>query len=370
MSSSNAGAPRHAMLAGTTLSRWTDIMLICPHYLKNRREGTFDGVTKYTDELIRSLARFDPPLRLHLSRLGTGRAYYLDALTGFFAHRLEARRKRPRLVHTLDWYIPRVERGTPHVVTVHDLIMLGWTGSTRAWKSRVYLQSLRAADHYIAISGSVARALQAQLDIPAERITVVHHGVNPLFFEQRRVYSEAEKDIDLLFVSNIMHRKNLAPLLATVERLSRLGRPARLVIIGRILEEEAPVLAQLEALRQRGLVELRSGLSEDELADTYARARVFISCSLEEGFGMPALEAMATGLPVALSAIPVYREIAGDHAVFFDPRSEDELFRVVDTLLGDAGRRQRIAAQNRAYSRQFSWDQCAERTLAVYERLL
>ena len=73
-------------------------MLICPHYQKNQREGTFDGVTKYTDELIRSLQGFSPPLRLQLSQLQTGPAYYLDALAGFFAHRLETRRKRPRLV--------------------------------------------------------------------------------------------------------------------------------------------------------------------------------------------------------------------------------------------------------------------------------
>ena len=139
---------------------------------------------------------------------------------------------------------------------------------------------------------------------------------------------------------------------------------------GRILEEEPPVLAKLQALQEQGLVEMRSGLSEDELADTYARARLFISCSLEEGFGMPALEAMATGLPVALSAIPVYREIAGEHAVFFNPRAGDDLFAVVDSLLGNAERRRRIAERNRAYSQQFSWDQCAERTLAVYERLL
>lgn len=345
-------------------------MLICPHYQKNQREGTFDGVTKYTDELIRSLRRFSPPLRLHLSQLQTGPAYYLDALAGFFLHRLEARRERPRLVHTLDWYIPRLDPRIPHVVTVHDLIMLGWKHNVRAWKSRVYERSLRAAHHYIAISTSVARALQSQLDIADDRITVVHHGVNPVFFRQQRVYTDAEKDIDLLFVSNILHRKNIMPLLEAVERLSRLGRPAKLTIVGRILEEEPPVLAKLQALQEQKLVEMRSGLSEDELADTYARARLFISCSLEEGFGMPALEAMATGLPVALSAIPVYREIAGDHAVFFNPRAGDDLFAVVDSLLGNAGRRQRIAERNRAYSQQFSWDRCAERTLAVYERLL
>jgi glycosyltransferase involved in cell wall biosynthesis len=234
----------------------------------------------------------------------------------------------------------------------------------------VFARSLQAADHYIAISGSVAEALQTQLGIAADRITVVHHGVNPIFFSPRRTYTEAEKDIDLLFVSNIAHRKNILPLLKAVERLSRLGRPARLVIIGRILEEEPEVLRKLQDLLERGLVIMRSGLSEDELADTYARAKLFISSSLDEGFGMPALEAMATGTPVVLSAIPVYQEIAGDHAVFFDPLAPEDLFEAIDALLGDPDHRQRLAARNKHHSERFSWDQCAQRTFAVYERLL
>jgi glycosyltransferase involved in cell wall biosynthesis len=346
-----------------------DVLFVAPHYLRNRRGGTYDGVTKYSSELIAAIGRHPARPRTRLSRLGPGYGYYLDALCGFAGRRAEARLCQPQLVHTLDWYIPRISTAVPHVVTVHDLIMLEWRQGGKKWKADLFLRGLRAADHYIAISGRVADALRERLSIADERISVIHHGINPLFAAQPLAI-DADKAIDILFVSNIAHRKNVMPLLCAVERLWADGRMVRLVIVGRVLEEEAPVLAKLRELEHSGALVLCSGLSEQELAQTYAKSRIFVSSSLAEGFGMPVLEAMATGLPLVLSDIPIYREIADGYATFFDPADDEALARQLAALLQDAPRRDAEALRNRRRSEQFSWRRCAEATMAVYERLV
>jgi glycosyltransferase involved in cell wall biosynthesis len=346
-----------------------DVLFVAPHYVRSRKEGTYDGVTKYSSELLAAIGRHPAHPRAQLSRLGPGYAYYLDALCGFAGRRAEAMLRRPQLVHTLDWYIPRISASIPHVVTVHDLIMLEWRQGGKKWKAELFLRGLRAADHYIAISGRVADALRGHLGIADERISVIHHGINPLFPAQP-LPVDADKTIDILFVSNIAHRKNVMPLLRAVERLRAGGRMVRLVIVGRVLEEEAPVLDKLRELERSGALALCSGLSEQALAETYAKSRVFVSSSLAEGFGMPVLEAMATGLPLVLSDIPVYREIADGYATFFDPADDAALAQQLDALLRDAPRRGAEALRNRRRGDQFSWRQCAEATMAVYARLV
>jgi glycosyltransferase involved in cell wall biosynthesis len=99
-------------------------------------------------------------------------------------------------------------------------------------------------------------------------------------------------------------------------------------------------------------------------------AAIFVVPSLVEGFGLPALEAMALGTPLIVSDTPALREVTGDAALAFDPFSDAALASAIATLLDDDGLRAELAARGRRRARAFEWSRCAEQTLAVYDRVL
>jgi glycosyltransferase involved in cell wall biosynthesis len=111
-------------------------------------------------------------------------------------------------------------------------------------------------------------------------------------------------------------------------------------------------------------------ISAAELEGLYAAAGCFVFPSLAEGFGLPVLEAMARGLPVACSARGSLAEVAGDAALLFDPESEPAIADAINALLGDPALRERLRQAGRAQAARFTWSQTADGTLKSYERAL
>jgi glycosyltransferase involved in cell wall biosynthesis len=111
-------------------------------------------------------------------------------------------------------------------------------------------------------------------------------------------------------------------------------------------------------------------LSAAELEGLYALATLVVFPSLYEGFGLPVLEAMARGVPVATSNRASLPEVAGDAALLFDPEDVDAIRAAIERLLGDAGERERLRAVGYERARAFTWERTAELTVAVYERAL
>ncbi len=122
----------------------------------------------------------------------------------------------------------------------------------------------------------------------------------------------------------------------------------------------------IEAMGLRSRIVNRERLSDAQLAAEYAGARCFIFPSLLEGFGLPILEAQANRCPLVCSDIPVFREVAGEAAIFFDPRLGESLARVVAAASETEARHRLVEAGNENY-RRFSWDRAAQQTLSVYE---
>jgi glycosyltransferase involved in cell wall biosynthesis len=265
------------------------------------------------------------------------------------------------------------------VVTIHDLIYRTLPEAhpgVRALGMRVLVPLAAHRSHrVIADSRATAEDVRTHLRIPAGRIDVVGLGVGagrraePLPEAELRNLLDAGARPILLTVSAKLAHKNLVRLIGALASLPAHERPL-LVLPGYSTPHEAELRAHAVSLGVSDDVRFLGWISSVELEGLYAAAAAFVFPTLAEGFGLPVLEAMARGLPVACSDIPVLREIAGDDALFFDPRSEDAIARSLTNLLGDPGLAQRLRAGGPAHAARFSWRRTATETLESYGRAL
>jgi glycosyltransferase involved in cell wall biosynthesis len=257
------------------------------------------------------------------------------------------RRVRPALAHFL--HALPLACPCPAVVTVQDL---SWERDPRVMSARMRWTFKLAVRHaarrgrrVLAISERTKRDLVDLYRIPEEKIVVTHLGVDTAFVAGNG------HDSYLLFVGAIEPRKQ--PLLAA-DAARALGRP--LVVAGPTKDE-----ALAEELARSG-AELRGYVPKDELVRLYQHAACLVLPSRYEGFGLPLLEAMACGTPVAAADDEAMREVAGDAAVF-----GDDLVAAVRRALEE---RERLSAAGLARARSFSWEETARRTAQVYREAL
>jgi glycosyltransferase involved in cell wall biosynthesis len=168
-------------------------------------------------------------------------------------------------------------------------------------------------------------------------------------------------------VSAALRHKNLERLLEAFARLAA-GRDVRLVVAGHAgleqerLENSAAALGIAERVLFTGWIE------QPDLEGLFAAARAFAYPSLMEGFGMPVLEAMARGVPVACSAASALPEVVGDAAELFDPRDAAAIAAAIERLLDDPARRSELVARGRERPAEFTWERAAQGTLGSYRR--
>jgi glycosyltransferase involved in cell wall biosynthesis len=289
-----------------------------------------------------------------------------------------AARARVRLMHSLASTAP-LWGPFRRVVTVHDLIYERFpeTHSGLRDKGMRVLVPLaaRRSDRVIAVSQSTRADLLGLPGLSAERIDVVHGGlgtvrrVEPLSeHETRARFGLGERQL-LLSLSAKRPHKNLLALIGALALIEPARRPL-LVLPGYPTDYEAELRARVTQLGLDADVRLPAWLEGGELEGLWAIARAFVFPSLYEGFGLPVLEAMARGVPVACSDVSSLPEIAGDAALLFDPRSEQQISGAIVALLSDATLAGELAAKGRARAAEFTWQRAARETLAVYARTL
>jgi glycosyltransferase involved in cell wall biosynthesis len=210
----------------------------------------------------------------------------------------------------------------------------------------------------VAVSAATRADLLRFYRLSEERVVVILHGVEPTFSQLDRSHTEAY----LLCVSTLHPHKNLPRL---IHAYGRERRDYRLVLAGMRGFHAESIDRLIEDMGLHDSVQITGWVPREELYTLYARARAFIYPSLFEGFGMPVLEALAAGIPVACSDIPPLREVAGDTALFFDPLNEDAVAAGIERIMGDSPLQERLAASGRERARQFTWKRCAEQTLRV-----
>jgi glycosyltransferase involved in cell wall biosynthesis len=225
------------------------------------------------------------------------------------------------------------------------------------WKLLLWASAHRSR-RLIAVSEATRDDLVRVYRLPPARISVVHHGVEPDFFKLDRTRTEPF----VLCVSTLHPHKNLDRL---IRAYARRKRDWRLTIVGmRGFFAEALDLLVAE-LGVKDTVQLTGWIPRDELLRLYARAHAFVYPSTFEGFGMPVLEAMAAGIPVACSDIPPLREVAGDAVLFFDPLKEDAISTALDRVVTEAPLRAQLTDAGPKRAGQFTWERAARETLAA-----
>jgi glycosyltransferase involved in cell wall biosynthesis len=274
------------------------------------------------------------------------------------------RRLRPAVAH-FQHALPLVYSGRS-VVTVHDLSFERDPGLMGLRDRLVFRtavpRSARRASRVIVVSEHTKRDLIEHSGVPDERITVVPNGVGPQFSPSG---PQANGQPYVLVVGSLEPRKD--PLTA-VEGFALLQEDdLRLVFAG---PDRGHGSAARDAAARRGLeqrVEFKGHVSDDELSALYRGAACLVFPSRDEGFGLPLLEAMASGVPVVSTNAGALPEIAGDAAILVEPGNHVALAGGIERALAD---RERLIAAGLDRAKQFSWAETAERTLDVYRELL
>lgn len=298
----------------------------------------------------------------------------------------ELRKSGVELFHALVPAAQPLRPGCRVVVTAHDLIPLvlpepelrfhrAKVTARRLVHARRYL----LADHVIAISDRTRCDLIAELGVPPERISVVHHGVDLALFhpgwrEGEREAARRAHDLPerwLLCVSSDHYRKNHRQLLEAWYRVAdRIDEG--LVFVGHALYEDtfASMLAEVE---RRGLsrrFRWLDAVTDAELPALYRGATACVAPSRYEGFGMTLLEAMACGCPVLAAENGAYEEVGGDAARYFALDDTVGLAALIAAVVADAGLRAEMIRRGHERAAAMSWRDTAAATLAVYRRLL
>lgn len=293
--------------------------------------------------------------------------------------RLRLRGQGAAIYHAPDYFVPPFAGAS--VATVHDLshhIHPEFHPLARiAYMRRALPASLRRTTHVITVSESTRRDLIACQGYPADRITAIALGASPSF----RPHSPAELAPTLqrlglqsqgysLYVGTVEPRKNLDRLLTAYENLPQsLRTQYPLVMAGGPGWSAEHTHQRMARAANAGWLHYLRYIPQAELPALYAGARLFVYPSLYEGFGLPVLEAMASGTPVITSSTSSLPEVAGLAALQIHPLDTAALGTAVAKGLQDDVWRARASHAGLKRARQFSWQRCVQQTVQVYQRL-
>ncbi len=359
--------------------------------------GETGGTETYARELIPALLAERPDLRLtaflnrEAAAAGSGPWLEIPSVTVPVQARRRsawvrgeqgllpglARRAGVDLLHSLANTGPLRGR-FKRVVTVHDLIHrvhpeahFGRAAGAMRW---LVLLAARRSDRLIVPSEATRRDVVAKLRIAGERIDLVPQGVaaplrpaaDPAGLRERLGLGDRPL---VLSVAAMRPHKNLARLIDALALIPAERRPL-LVLAGYPTGHEAELRARAARLGILSEVRFPGWIPAADLEALYATASAFVFPSLYEGFGLPVLEAMARGLPVACSGRGSLAEVAGDAARLFDPERPAQIAAAIDTLLGDPAEAERLRSAGLERAARFTWAATARGTLASYERAL
>lgn len=298
------------------------------------------------------------------------KGYRLLMACGVLKGRMDIAAWKPDVVH--ETYYSRWRsgpKGVASVVTVYDMIheLFPDDFSARDRTSSVKRQAIERADHIICISESTRKDLLQLLDIPESKVSTVHLGFERFAANANDVRPNSEKPF-LLYVGARGTYKNFVGVLKAVAASPKLIGDFDVLAFG----GGAFSASELTMIQQLGFADgqvKQIGGDDSILGSLYKHAHAFVYPSLYEGFGLPPLEAMAQGCPVASSNTSSMPEVVGDAAVLFDPADTEDMRAAIERVVyDDACRARLIEAGNRRLD-DFSWQRCAGKTASIYKSL-
>jgi O-antigen biosynthesis alpha-1,2-mannosyltransferase len=325
------------------------------------------GVGVYSREMLFGLARAHPESEFLF-------CYRPHRYVRSFSDRLPANSTRrllwkgwpqsPDLFHGLNQRIDST-RYRRTVSTFHDLFVLTGEYSTPEFRRRFAEQARLAAarsDLIIAVSAFTAGQVRDLLKVEPGRIRVVHHGAH----RPPRVGPASSRERMILFVGAIQHRKNLVRL---VEAFEQVAGGWKLVLAGSLGFGASEIQTRIAASSRRANIDVPGYITAERLEALYARASIFAFPSLDEGFGMPVLDAMARGVPVLTSNTSALPEISGDAALLVNPLDVESIAHGLGSLIENEHLRAELAAKGLAHSEGFIWERATKETWDVYREL-
>lgn len=346
--------------------------------------GESTGVGRYLGELLtrwaarddaarRELIVYSPASLPMLATLAGVRQSVAPGGTGTWWEQTQLRRA-VRADHPDVFFAPAytapLAPGCPLVVTIHDVSFAAHPEWFR-WREGIRRRLLtrrtaHAAAAVLTDSEFSCREIEQRMEVPRERLTVIPPGVT-----RRGGCSPPPRDPLVLFVGSIFNRRHLPETIAAFARARADAPAARLVIVG---SDRSYPAQDLHAIARRAgvadTVEIRSYAAQDELDQLYSRAAVFVFLSEYEGFGLTPLEALTAGVPIVVLDTPIAREVYGNAAAYVDPADlvGGAAHAMRRLLLDQAARADLLAHAGDVLSR-YSWDDAANRTLAIIERV-
>ena len=362
--------------------------------------GAMGGMERYVRQLVPGLAAACPEMRITAfvhpsarrqiaeSEIGEAARVVTHPLLGAGSRAagellalgpLVRRQPGIDLLHSLAMTGP-LSPPCPHVVTIGDVIWVHHPASlsrvtTTLW--RVLVPPIaRRSNRVITFTDAARRDIVASLRVPTDRVDVVAPGSGlPVSSEPspegalREWLGLGDRRI-VLTVSILRPHKNLERLVAAMTEVTARAPDAVLVMPGRPTPYEPVLRAAIERAGMADSVKLAGFVDERDLEGLYRAAACFVFPSLQEGFGLPVLEALRRGVPVACSAIPELLEVAGDAALTFDPTDPHAIAEAILALLNDPVRAQRLARAGPAQAQRFTVEAMVEGTLHSYAAAL
>lgn len=266
-----------------------------------------------------------------------------------------------------DYFLPSIGN-KPFVITIHDMIdeiypEYGFHVHS-TYRSSLKETLIKKASAIIAVSENTKRDILARFSVPEKKIKVIYHGASEL--------TEATSNSPLvtspyfLFVGKRVHYKNFYFLLQCAQPLLLANRDLKIICVGPGFNAK-----ETAYFRDLGVIDqiLHFNASDAMLANLYQHATAFVYPSLYEGFGMPVLEAFQKNCPVITSQTSSLPEVAGDAALYIDPKSIVSLRHALQTMLTDVGIRQTLIQKGNEQLKRFSWLTTAHQTFELYKSL-
>lgn len=363
------------------------------------------GIGRYTRELIRTVTAIDrtnnyqlfsaklidkPPIA-HPLPTGHHIDYRAALLSERWLYRLWYRARIPLpvqvftgkidLFHSPDFVLPPVAGNIPTLLTVHDLSFVHFADvyvpTLVAYLNKVVPWSVQRATHILADSEATKRDLIEIYGVSAEKVSTLYAGVSPHFqpITKEKQFRAVRKKYGLgtapyiFTVGTVQPRKNYRMLIRAFASIAQ-QFPHNLVVAGGKGWLFDDILAEIEAQGLVGRVHFIGFADDEDLPTLYSDATLFVMPSIYEGFGIPILEAMASGAPVVASNASCLPEVVGDAGMLLDPNDQRAWTHAMMALLQDAPQRARLVGRGALQVRKFTWQKSAEQLLALYTRLL